>query len=112
MGIKKIATVVLVCSIYALGACPPEGYDRLKNHQPDIVKQSDGWIYKEWITAKGTRSEGHTAMLFHNGRLVCPDDKDEILSTPLGSYIYKEAKRRWGWHGWQPLLPKRLLIGN
>lgn len=112
MKVDRLIAGVAALSLYAFGACPPKGYDSLKHREPDIVKQSDGWVYKEWVTAKGTRSEGHTAMLFHNGKAVCPDGKDTILDTPFGAYVYKEGHRRWGWHGWQPLAPKRLLIGS
>ncbi len=86
-------------------ACPP----RTLHGAPDRVIQKNGWALKIWVTAKGTRSEGHVTHLYHNGTEVCPVNGKMEISTPLGTLRYFDAAQRWGWHGWKPV-SKRLLI--
>jgi len=87
-------------------ACPP----RIIHDLPDRIVQKDGWVLKIWVTAKGTRSEGHVSHLYHNGSEVCPVNGKIEIVTPLGKLHYVDAPYRWGWHGWKPV-SKRVLIG-
>lgn len=86
-------------------ACPP----RTLHGAADRIVRKDGWVLKIWVTAKGTRSEGHISHLYHNGSEVCPVNGKMKITTPLGTLRYLDAPHRWGWHGWEPV-SKRVLI--
>ena len=80
-------------------ACPPKVIDKA----PDKILHKNGWSLKIWVTAKGTRSEGQIAHLYHYGKEVCPKNGNYYLTTPLGKLLYKENRFPWGWHGWKPI---------
>ena len=80
--------------------CPEEQTARQPQTTPETVLQKEGWVYKVWITAKGTRSEGRIARLYHHDKEICPDG-NATLSTPFGLMEYVDAPHIWGWHGWR-----------
>ena len=95
---------IIILSIFSL-ACPPS---EVKG-EPTQVIQKDKWVLKVWVTAKGTRSEGHTTHLYHNNKEVCPVEGQNTLKTPLGKLKYIENSKPWGWHGWK-MSEKRIPI--
>ncbi len=101
---KKLFSSMIILGALAV-ACPPQ----TMQGTPDQTIQKEGWVLKVWVTAKGTRSEGHVAHLYHNGVEVCPVNGVNEIVTPLGKLHYKEGNKPWDWHGWK-LIKKRLLI--
>jgi len=104
---RVVMACVLGMAVSAYAACPPQKIDR----EPEKVLQKSGWVLKIWITAKGTRSEGRTARLYHNGKEICPQDGENQISTPLGNLIYQNPQYLWGWHGWKPKSSRMPIIG-
>lgn len=101
---KKLFTLFMALTTIAI-ACPPKS---LKG-EPDQTIQKEGWVLKVWVTAKGTRSEGHVSHLYHDGKEVCPINGTNDIVTPLGKLHYFKNRMPWGWHGWK-LVSKPLLI--
>ena len=95
---KILLSLVIVGSLLAAG-CPPKTPDTI----PDKIMKSEGWVLKIWVTQKGTRSEGHYALLSRQGQTVCPDGNHTTIETPLGKLEYRENPYPWSWHGWKPL---------
>jgi len=95
---KKIL-VLLLGAWLANGwaSCPP----RDLAVKPDKVVSKNGWKLKIWVTAKGTRSEGRIARLYHHGKEICPQGGKEQIVTPIGTLMYQDPKPLWGWHGWK-----------
>lgn len=102
---KKGLTCLVVLNVLAF-SCPP----RSVHGASDRIIQKDGWVLEIWVTAKGTRSEGHVSHLYHNGSEVCPVNGKMKITTPLGTLRYVDGPYRWGWHGWKPV-SKRIMIG-
>jgi hypothetical protein len=102
-GYKMIRKSIIIFLTWSLAigwaACPPKNV----SGEPDTVKEKAGWTLKTWITSRGTRSEGRISRLYHNGTEVCPEKGRNEISTPLGTFIYKDPSYLWGWHGWQPV---------
>ncbi len=93
---KKMLVLFGVFGVLSI-ACPP----RYVGGAPDKVLRQNGWTYKVWVTARGTRSEGHVAHLYRYGKEICPRNGRRYISTPFGKMFYKESRYPWGWHGWQ-----------
>jgi hypothetical protein len=75
-------------------------YTHLKG-EGKVIDKKDGWVYKVWTTAKGTRSEGKYGRLVHHGKEICPKLGQVVRYTPLGMYIFVDNFQKWGWHGWR-----------
>ncbi len=101
---KKGLLTVMALGMFVF-ACPPNEIDA----KPDQVLQKDQWVLKVWVTAKGTRSEGHIAHLYHKGKEVCPIKETDELNTPLGKLKYINGSTPWDWHGWK-VVKKRLPL--
>ena len=102
---KKLLTIFAVLATLA-SACPPLKVKGL----PDQIIQKDDWVLKIWVTAKGTRSQGHVSHLYHNGKEICPRNGINKIDTPLGKLQYVKGKMPWNWRGWKPLNKKRFLL--
>jgi len=92
---KKVL-LLLVISGFIFGECLVQAPDSA----PDKVFKKDGWVYKVWITAKGTRSQGYLSKLYFKNKEVCPKEIGETILTPFGELFYQYNKMPWGWHGW------------
>ncbi len=95
----KRGLMVLFAFSILIFACPPPPVSQT----PDRVIEKKGWVLEIWVTAKGTRSEGHVTHLYHNGSEVCPIGGKREIVTPLGKLRYIEGKMPWNWHGWKPV---------
>lgn len=76
--------------------------DWLKTHPTNTDMGSGTWRYDLYVTAEGSRSEGRTGELHHDGALMGFDD-DTSIDTPMGRFVGRMNGTMWGGHGWFPV---------
>jgi hypothetical protein len=93
---RKLLSLLIVGS-FLFGEC----LIKAPESAPDKILKKDGWVYKVWITAKGTRSQGYISKLYFKDKEVCPKRAGDTILTPFGEMFYDYDKMPWGWHGWR-----------
>ncbi len=100
---KRFLISITLTSLLFANDCPL----KVPNVKPDLVLKKSDWVYKKWITQKGTRSEGYIGVLFYKNRQYCINNQP--IKTPLGKFKFIKAKYLWGWHGWKPMVKDKKM---
>ena len=75
----------------------------MESHEANIVNDGTPWRYELYVTAPGSRSEGWRGDLLRDGEKLGRPADGQVLSTPMGPFVWQESGVLWGEHGWFPV---------
>jgi hypothetical protein len=97
----RIGTFVSVACVHAWSTCGMIHTDMLnwlKTHNGNAILDAKRWMYKLYVLAEGSKSEGWQGQLLHGSRDVTAGDKPFV--TPMGKFVWKRRAQLWDRAGW------------
>ena len=70
----------------------------MQTNPGNVIMDRKPWVYRLYVGAECTRSEGWRGELLHGGRVVRP--KTKRIATPFGPFAWKVSVHLWGQTGW------------